>query len=173
MVGEFFLERKMKKNTNSLAKAAIIAALYAVVTLALAPISYGPVQFRVSEAMTILPLFFPEAIVGLTVGCFIANLQGNGIVDIIVGPLATLLAAFITYLIGRKIKKEPYRIILGILPPILCNAFIIPLTFGLITEALSMYFINMLSVLGGEAAVLIILGIPLYYALWQNKYFEK
>ena len=80
-----------------LARGALVAALYAALTVALAPISYGPVQFRVSEAMTLLPFYFSEAIPGLFFGCVIANFFGGfGIVDMIFGSLATLIAALLT-----------------------------------------------------------------------------
>ena len=65
------------KTTRFIVRSSVIAALYAALTLVLAPVAYGPVQFRVSEALTILPLFFPEAIPGLFVGCFIANIPSG------------------------------------------------------------------------------------------------
>ena len=74
--------------TKSMTRIALFAAVYAALTIALAPISYGPVQFRVSEAMTVLPALFPEAAPGLFIGCFIANLfGGNGALDVIFGSL--------------------------------------------------------------------------------------
>ena len=84
-------------------RAALIAALYAALTLALYPISYGPVQFRVSEALTLLPVFMPEAIPGLFVGCLLANLIGSATIwDIVFGSLATLIAAVLTYATRRN-----------------------------------------------------------------------
>ena len=84
----------------------IIAALYAALTIALAPISYGPIQLRVSEALTILPYLTPAAIPGLFIGCLVANILGGlGIYDVVGGSLCTLLAAFLTYLVARDPKK--------------------------------------------------------------------
>lgn len=89
-----------------LVKTAIIAALYAVITLVLAPISYGPIQFRVSEIMVLLAFFDPFYIVGLTLGCFIANILGpNGLADIIFGTLATFISV-LCCLNYEKVCKE-------------------------------------------------------------------
>ena len=89
-----------KERVRRLAEAGLIAAMYAALTVAVTPIAYGPVQFRISEVLTILPVFTPAAIPGLTVGCFVANLFGlmsganpAGAWDLLLGPLATLLAA--------------------------------------------------------------------------------
>ena len=82
--------------TKYLTHAAIIAAVYVVLTIIFAPISYGQVQVRISEALTVLPYFTPAAIPGLFIGCIIANIYGGaGIIDIIFGSLATLFAAFL------------------------------------------------------------------------------
>lgn len=87
-----------RKALRRLVRGALIAAIYAVLCAALAPISYGEVQFRISEALTILPLLMPEAVPGLFVGCLIANLIGGaGILDIVFGSLATLIAGLLTY----------------------------------------------------------------------------
>ncbi|MCX7904499.1 MAG: QueT transporter family protein [Caloramator sp.] len=101
-----------------LTKAGIIAAVYAVLTIFLMPISYGPVQFRISEALTVLPFVEPAAIPGLFVGCIFANYFGGlGWVDIVFGSLTTLLAAYLT-------SKMPNKY-LAVLPPIFLNAFIV------------------------------------------------
>ena len=89
-----------------LCRAGVIAALYVALNYLLQPFSFGILQFRVSEALTVLPLLFPEAIPALFVGCVISNLIGNGIYDIIIGSLATLIAAVGTYLTGRFIKNK-------------------------------------------------------------------
>ena len=86
------------KGTQFLTEAAAIGAIYVVLTLLFAPLSYGEVQIRISEALTILPFFTPAAIPGLFVGCIIANLFGGAIpIDIIFGSIATLLGAVFTY----------------------------------------------------------------------------
>ena len=88
--------------TRSLCLSAVIAALYAALTLLLAPISYGAIQLRVSEALTLLPMVLPQAVPGLFVGCLLANLYTGMLTDIIFGSLATLIAAIGTYLLRRK-----------------------------------------------------------------------
>ncbi len=90
-------------NTKKLTLAAMIAAIYTVLTLVLAPISYGAVQVRLSEALTLLPVLFPEAIPGVAVGCLLANILGGSMLpDIVFGTLATLCAAIFTYRLRDK-----------------------------------------------------------------------
>lgn len=104
--------------THRLCFSAVIAALYAVLTLCLPVPSYGGIQIRFAEALTVLPFFFPEAIPGLAVGCFIANLLGSPYaLDWIFGTLATLLAALWTSRLRRKW--------LAPLPPVVCNVVIV------------------------------------------------
>ena len=86
------------KGTLFLVQAALIAAVYVVLTLVFAPFSYGEIQVRISEALTILPFFTPAAIPGLFVGCILANLLGGAIpLDIAFGSIATLIGAVFTY----------------------------------------------------------------------------
>ena len=148
--------------TRSICLSGIIAALYAALTLLLAPISYGNIQCRVSEALTILPVLFPEAIPGLTVGCLIANLIGSATPwDVIFGTLATLLAAVLSWL-TRKTLTRAGKVELPLLSavwPVLSNAVIVGLvlsfTFGL------PLFLTMLEVGVGEA-VAVAIGVALY-----------
>ena len=92
-----------QNHVNALTRAAIIAALYAALTLLLAPMSFGLVQIRVSEAMTLLPILLAEAVPALAVGCLISNVLGGcTILDIVFGTLATLLAAVCTRLLRSK-----------------------------------------------------------------------
>lgn len=101
-------------------RAAVIAAVYVVLTLIFAPISYGEVQVRISEALTILPYFTPAAIPGLFIGCIIANTIGGGIIlDIFFGSIATLIGAAGTYMLRRNRWLAP-------LPPVISNTVIIP-----------------------------------------------
>lgn len=107
------------RNTKLLIQAAIIAAVYITLTVALMPLSYGVMQIRVSEALTILPFFTPAAIPGLFVGCIVSNMLGPyGILDMICGSGATLLAAVGSYLLRNKPLLVP-------LPPVLANGIII------------------------------------------------
>ena len=109
----------MKKAIKFISRAALVGAIYAVLTLALYPISFGAVQFRLSEALTLLPLLIPEAIPGLFVGCIVANLLSPNIVvlDVVFGSLATLIAAVLT----SRVKS----VWLAPLPPVICNALIV------------------------------------------------
>ena len=79
-------------SVRKLARCAVVAAIYVVLCMALQPFSYGAVQVRVAEALCLLPIFGPEYIAGVVLGCFLANLLGSTIVDVIFGTLATLLA---------------------------------------------------------------------------------
>ena len=88
--------------TRRLAVAAVVAAVYAALTVVLAPISYGPLQFRVSEIFTVLPFLMPCTIPGVTAGCVLANLYTGSILDIVFGSLATLLGAIGSYLLRKN-----------------------------------------------------------------------
>ncbi|BFL47292.1 QueT transporter family protein [Lactonifactor longoviformis] len=110
------------KNITFLTQAAVIAAVYVALTMLFAPISFGQIQIRLAEALTILPLFTPAAIPGLFVGCLLGNIMGGGILpDIIFGSLATLLGALGTYGVRHFRQK-----ILLVLPPIAANTLIVP-----------------------------------------------
>lgn len=86
--------RQEKKNIYLMVHGAVIAAVYVVLTMAFAPISFGPIQFRISEALCILPFFTPAAVPGLFIGCFLSNfLCGAALPDVIFGSLATLIGA--------------------------------------------------------------------------------
>ena len=89
----------MNQNSSvrKLARCGVVAAIYVVLCLALQPLSYGAVQVRVAEALCLLPVFGTEYILGVVLGCFLANLLGSTIVDVIFGTLATLLACLVTY----------------------------------------------------------------------------
>lgn len=148
----------MKKyfSTRSICLSAIIAALYAALTLAFQPISYGAVQCRISEALTLLPAIFPQAIPGLTLGCLISNLfnpLGATVYDIVFGTLATLIASILTWRIrGNLLVKA--------LPPVLCNAVIVGLVLTY-AYGIDFLWLNMLTVGLGEAVACYILGVPL------------
>jgi len=110
---------KTKLSTKHLIQGAVIAAIYAVLTIILAPISYGPMQVRVSEALTILPALTPMGIPGLTIGCLLANLLGPyGIFDVIFGTLATLVATVCSY----KLRDHDWLVPL---PPVIANGIIV------------------------------------------------
>lgn len=107
------------KNTKFLIQAAVIAAVYATLTIILMPFSYGVMQVRVSEALTILPYFTPAAIPGLFIGCLVSNMIGPyGLLDMVLGSSATLIAAVLSYLLRKKPLLVP-------LPPVIANGIII------------------------------------------------
>lgn len=161
-----------------LAQSAVIAALYTVLTYVAAALNlaYGPVQFRFSEALTVLPVFTPAAIPGLALGCLLSNLMSPlGIVDWVFGTGATLLAAILSYML-RKIcvGRVP---VLSLLPPAVCNALIIGWEISCLSEAGAFHFSyfnpavfwpNALSVGGGELAVCLVLGLPLILLLQKS-----
>ena len=111
------------KNVSYLTQAAVIVAVYVVLTIVFAPISFGEIQVRIAEMLTILPIFTPAAIPGLFIGCLIGNITGGAILpDIICGSIATLIGAVGTYALRKQ-----HRAISAILPPILANTLIVPL----------------------------------------------
>lgn len=140
---------------------AVIAAIYASLTLLLIPLSFGPVQLRVAEALTILPALMPFTMWGVAIGCFISNIFYSplGIYDVIFGTLITLLAAFLT----SKLKN----MFLAPLPPVLLNAFFLPLIWYL-SAGESAYWLNVLTVLIGQTLVLYAVGIPLYLLMKKS-----
>lgn len=164
-----------------LAKGAVIAAAYTVLTwlAALAGLAFGPVQFRFSEALTILPMFTSAAVPGLTLGCLLANiLSGYGIYDMIFGTLATLLAAVLTRLV-RNVRFWGIPI-LAPLPPVLINALVVGLEITLVANGnlnLSLlhnfnwilFLANAGSVGLGELVVCYVLGLPLAVIIEKNK----
>ena len=162
-----------KTNLKRIVAAAIIAAAYAGLTYISAAfgIAYGPVQFRISEALTILPLFTPVAIPGLTVGCFLANLMSYNPIDLIFGTSATRIASLLTYYLRKvKIKRFP---LLSFICPIIVNALIVGFEiafFFVKTDAVFLTFlISSLEVALGEAVVIFLLGTPFYYTLNVHK----
>ncbi|OVE65277.1 hypothetical protein CCS79_22265 [Clostridium diolis] len=151
-----------------LVKTAIIAALYAVITLVLAPISYGPIQFRVSEIMVLLAFFDPFYIVGLTLGCFIANILGpNGLADIIFGTLATFISVYAVSITQRFVKNRKTSLIIASLWPTIFNGVIIGWMLNYIYQFPLVLSIGEVAI--GEFVVVTIVGVPIVRLL-QNKY---
>ena len=153
--------------TRRIAFAGMIAALYAVVTLLLRPISYGELQVRVSEALTLLPVLTPAAVPGLFVGCLIANVLGSATIwDMVFGSLATLAAALIT----RKLRHKPA---LAALAPVVLNGVVVGSVLA-ITLNLPL-LVTMLWVALGEAIACYVLGLPLLWARKKlpQKYFPQ
>jgi uncharacterized membrane protein len=145
---------------------AVIAALYTALTLVFQPISFGALQLRISEAFTLLPVLFPEAVPGLAVGCLLSNLlAGANPYDVVFGTLATLLAALLT----RRLRKNVW---LAALPPVVCNGVIIGLVLTY-AYGIDMLWMNMLTVGFGQAVVCYVLGIPLIKLLEKQPLIKK
>ncbi len=145
-----------KTDTLTFVRIAMIAAVYTVVSLALAPVSYGNIQVRIAEALTILPLLYKPSIYGVTLGCFLTNLLGafmgvnpTGFIDAIIGTLATFLAAECTYMLKDKtVKSFP---LWSVLMPVIFNFFFVG------AELAVLYFEGNVVlgtlIMGGEVAV--------------------
>ncbi len=151
------------QSSKNVAKAGIIASVYVALTLALYPISFGAFQLRISESLTLLPLVFPESVIGLTIGCLISNFFGNGVLDIVFGTLATFLSAILTRLATKKIKSDILKILVGGIFPIIINALIIPITILSITAQPITYFITAFQILVGQFLSVYLIGTPVYF----------
>jgi len=176
MVWAFFLEHSLKVGdimklpgvkgdenllqTKSIVTASLIASIYCVLVLAFAPISYGAVQVRIAEALTLLPYLWVEAIPGLFIGCLLANILGGfGLIDIVFGSLATLIAAIWT-------RKMP-NLFLAALPPVLVNMIIVG---AYLSRILDMSFMMVAIYIGiGQSIACYGLGIPLVYLIRRQK----
>ncbi len=146
-----------------MAQVGVIGSLYAALTIVLAPISYGPIQVRISEALTVLPYVTPAAIPGLFIGCVVANLFGGlGLPDVVGGSLCTLLAAFLTYLVSKT--RRP---ILAPVPPIMVNALGVSLYLHLLFQL--PYWVTVAYITVGEIGACFILGYPLLLIILRRK----
>lgn len=182
--------RKQPMSANRISHIATVAGLYAAMTLIcllfLGGLAWGPIQFRISEALCVLALFTPDAIPGLTLGCVMANvaniaLSGTGtlgLLDVVFGSLATLVGAAFSW----HFRRHPAIAILG---PILANALIVPAYLPLMLRGLGfytipftsialdgsyplMYLFGLITTGLGEAIVLYALGLPVYHLLARS-----
>ena len=145
--------RKLRKLTA----AAMIAAVYLVLTMIFYATSFAPMQSRLAEALTVLPYFTPVAIPGLFVGCILANILGGyGIWDVVIGSLTSLLAAFLTY---KLTFNRPRRKWLAPLPPVILNAVIVGGELSILANA--PLFLTMLEVGIGQIIACYVVGFPL------------
>jgi len=172
-----------KINIRKIVFAGVIAALYAALTIAIAPLSYGPLQLRIAEVLCILPFFFPVAVPGLFIGCAIANLLSPyGMLDVVAGSLASLIAAICTMLIGRMSRNRESLTVkaLACFPPVIFNAIIIGalIAFYMVqfNEAdlfFPAFIANGLWVGLGQLVVLYAIGLPLMIYLPKTNILEK
>lgn len=173
-----------------ISRIASIAALYAATTLVcllfLGSLAWGPIQFRLSEALCVLALLSPDAVPGLALGCAIANIANIavsgtgmlGMLDVVFGSLATLIGAWCTW----RLRKHPRLAVLG---PVVANALIVPAYLPLMLKGIEfhtipftsislddsyalMYLFGLLATGIGEAVVLYALGLPLWRALLSS-----
>ncbi len=161
------------QKTKKMVGSALVAALYFAMSLPFMTLNFGAVQLRVSEAFTLLPVFSPGAITGVTLGCVLVNAFGAatnanilGPLDILIGSLATFLAALCTYRLRNvRFKGLP---LLAALPPVLFNAVIIGLELTFVISGgfnLPIFLVNAFQVGLGECIACFCLGIPMCYAL--------
>ena len=174
---------KRKNSVHRLAFSALVAAIYAALTMSLAFMSYSGVQFRVAEALCVLPFFFPSTAWGLFAGCVIANLLSPaGPLDVVFGSLATLLCAITAAALGRSGKHRSWwRCVLVCAAPVVFNAVIVGAVIaymGVSTGGDSAPFTLLWSFYGaqvgfGEIVVMFTLGLALIRYLPKAKFYEK
>ena len=160
------MKPQTKAGVHSMTRAAIIAAIYCLLTVIFQPVSFGAVQFRVAEALTLLPIITPDAVPGLFVGCLIANLLGGGIwYDVVLGSIATLLAA----LAVRALRNRLH--IAAAMPAIFNGLIIGPVVYFAYVRAPGapvswpVLLSSMVTVAIGEVVVCYVLGIIVVRAL--------
>ena len=181
--------------TNDIARAGVIAAVYAACTLVtmlfLGNLAWGPIQFRISEALCALALLTPAAVPGLTLGCIIANvaniaLSGTGalgLLDVVFGSLATCIGALFTW----KMRRHPLVALAG---PVLANALIVPAYLPILLTGVGfytipftsisldgswplMYLFGLVTTGAGEAVIMYVLGCPLYRSLVKTHIMQR
>ena len=158
---------------------AMIAALYTALSLVLAPFSFGNIQVRIAEALTLLPIILPSSVWAITLGCFLTNLIGVltgvnilGILDVIVGTLVTLIAALLT----KKLAKYRYNSypFISTIPPIILNALVIGLELTFVLNplknfSLPFFILMFVEVFMGQFISIFILGLPLIHQLEKKE----
>ena len=158
--------------------AALIAAVYAALTMALGFISYGPIQFRIAEVLCILPFFLPFTTWGLFVGCILANLVSPvGVLDVVFGSLATLGCCLCAAALGRRWDGASWgKCIAACLMPVVWNAVIVGALLALTAgeeegAKVALFFLYGAEVGLGEAVVMFVLGLPLLRWLPKSNFF--
>lgn len=150
-------------NTKFLVRQGIIAALYAILTVIppLSGLSYGPLQFRISEILTLLAFFNGDYIWGLTIGCFIANIFSPfAVLDVVVGTFASFLAA-------TAMSKMKNIFVASTMPAVF--SILIGLQLFLINATRETFFITTIYIMLSELIIVSFIGIPLFYILGKNK----
>ena len=168
----------MNSKTRKLIFSAVVGALYAVLTMALSPISYGPVQMRISEALCILPFFLPFTSWGLFFGCMLANvISAAGILDVVFGSLASLVSCLFIAMAGKKSRGTLKNQIIACLMPAVWNGIIVGLVlcyaFTDTAPTLVSFLVYGGQVALGELAVMFVIGLPLMRWLPKQKFFSE
>ena len=153
-------------DTRAVVRAGVIAAIYVALTMLFQPISFGAIQFRVAEALTLLPILTVDAVPGLFIGCLLANLMGGGVwFDVVLGSVATLLAALCT----RKTRGKP--LLAAIFPTVFNGLIVGPVVYFAYVRApgdpvsVGTLLFNMATVAFGELVVCYVLGLPMLFGL--------
>ena len=161
----------MYVNTKKLSRAGLVAGLYALLSLITFPVASGAIQFRVSEALCILALIFPETAPALAIGCLLSNLiTGCAPLDVVFGSLITLFAGLCTFAVGKLIKNTALKVVLGGFFPVFLNAFLLPLIwlwcYGTVEYV---YLIQALLLIASQSISIYGLGTPLFFAVKKLK----
>ncbi len=152
------------KKTLFITQAAAIAAIYTVLVMVFSFSSFGPVQFRIAEALTVLPYFTPAAIPGLAIGCFLSNLLNSAdVLDIVFGSLATLIAAVLSYQLRR------FKLLVPV-PPIVVNALVVPFILKYAYFEADSIPAMMVSVGAGQLLAAGVIGLVLLFSLDKVKH---
>lgn len=174
------------KQLKFIVETGVIAAVYLVVTYILAPISFGPLQFRLSEVLTILPALTTAALPGLAIGVFLSNLlnpESLGLIDVVFGTLATVIAAMITYKLAqymrvKEVKPNLKQLLLLFSPAVIANGLIVGIYLPFLLRELfpqltiTVFLTNILSIAFCEAIVVYLIGIPFYLRLRNLSLFK-
>jgi uncharacterized membrane protein len=150
------IQNKMEQLASSsiryITRVGVIAGVYVVVTVLLAPISFGPIQLRISEALTVLPIIFPEAVSALFIGVLISNIYGGlGMYDVVFGSIITLIAAYVSWRFRHNT--------IAYLSPVVFNGLFVSLYLHMLFKW--PYWLTVLSISASEAVVVFALGFPL------------
>ena len=156
--------------TKRLARAGIIASLYILLSLVTFGFSSGAIQLRLSEGLTLLPLLFVEAIPALFVGCLLSNLiMGCALIDVFVGSTITLVAGFLTYVVGKTLPKASVKLVVGGLFPVLLNALLLPLVWKYCYGLEYLYVIQFCILLASQSLSVYALGVPIHLSVTKLK----
>ena len=152
--------------TKKITRAGIISALYVVLVFPVITFASGMIQFRPSEALCVLPLFFFEAVPALAVGCMLANLiTGCALLDVIGGAVITLVAGLLTYFVGKMVKSNVAKLFVGGFFPVILNALFLPLIWYFAYGELEViYILNVLSIFLSQALSIWGLGAIIVFA---------